>query len=63
MKQYYTAEVVRLTGLCKKTLYNFEKAGLIQPERIKVDWLQSKGGSFRVYTKADIDKLRRIKAR
>ena len=63
MNKYFTADIVRLTGVCKKSLYNYERIGLIKPERIKVDWLKSKGGSYRVYTQADIDKIMRIKVR
>ena len=49
---YTMAVAARLTGLHPQTLRKYERAGLIRPAR--------QGGNQRLYSAADVERLRRI---
>ena len=49
---YTMAVAARLTGMHPQTLRKYERAGLIKPAR--------QGGNQRLYSRADIERLRRI---
>lgn len=50
---YTMAVASRLTGMHPQTLRKYERAGLITPAR--------QSGNQRLYSKADVDRLRRIR--
>lgn len=50
---YTMAVASRLTGMHPQTLRKYERAGLIKPER--------QAGNQRLYSEADVERLRRIR--
>lgn len=54
-KKYYSAgEVVRMLGICRKTLYNWEVNGRIpRPKRESFS-------NYRYYTAEDIERIREL---
>lgn len=57
MKRYYIEDIERILGICRKTYYNWEKAGKIP--KAKRDPMSK----FRYWTEKDIEKLKKITER
>jgi DNA-binding transcriptional MerR regulator len=57
MKRYFTEEVVKILGIYRKTLYNWEKKGKIpKPKRDPMS-------RYRYWTLEDVKKLKKITGR
>lgn len=56
-KFYTTAEICNILGIVKNTLFNWEQAGKIPKSR------RDPMNNYRVYTKKDINKLRKATGR
>jgi len=57
VKRYHTAKVVKILGIYKKTLYNWEKAGKIP--KAKRDPMSG----YRYWTEQDVKRLKKITGR
>ena len=56
-KRFLSQEVARLLGITRRTLYNWEKAGKIPKTK------RDKMSNYRIYTEADIKKLKKLTGR
>lgn len=56
-KFFLVKDVIKVLGICKKTYYNWEKAGKIR--KAKRDPMNN----YRIYTKQDIKRLKKITGR
>lgn len=54
---YLTQEVTDILGICKKTLFNWERAGKIPKAR------RDPMNNYRVYSEQDIERLKEITGR
>jgi len=53
-KYYLTSEVIKMLGICRKTLYNWEVTGKIpNPKRESFS-------NYRYYTAEDVEKIRKL---
>jgi len=54
---YLTAEVVKILGITKKTLYRWEAKGKIPKARREL------ASNYRVYTERDIERIKKLRGR
>lgn len=54
-KKYYSAgKVIKMLGICRKTLYNWEVAGKVPKAK------RESFSSYRYYTAQDVEKIRKL---
>ena len=56
-KRYLSQEVAAILGITRRTLYNWEKAGKIPKGK------RDRMSNYRIYTEADIKKLKKLTGR